>query len=73
MKDEVRREDESQQEPPGAVEDTELSVLRDRAEVGERRQGAEELRCRHGWQSFLTTLIAKIDAEWVSEELLGSF
>lgn len=57
---------------PRAVEDTELSVLGDRAEVGERRQDAEELRCRRGWQSYLITLIAKIDAEWVSEELLGS-
>lgn len=58
---------------PGALEDTELSVLGDRAELGERRQDAEELRCRHGWQSYLTALIAKTDAEWVSEGLLGSF
>lgn len=58
---------------PGAVEDTELSVLGDRAEVGERRQHAEEVRCRRGWQSYLSALIAKIDAEWVSEELLASF
>lgn len=73
MKDDLSREDERQQEPPGAVEDTELSVLGNRAEVGDRRQDAEELRCRHGWQSYLTALIVKIDAEWVSEELLGSF